>query len=189
MDCLDHGLLSNLKEFEGHSVLKKAALNVFVKMLTPKQIMKLKKQFEKIDTDHTGYINSQELYRAMTACNMEIPAQEIDTIITEVDYQGNKKINYSEFIAATIQTKEILNDSKLMILFKEFDVDNSGKITKPNLKEAFLKFERSLSIEELDEIMDKHDKAKDGEISYDEFKLMLFGDTKDTDSEEFENSD
>lgn len=177
MDVLDQGLLSNLKEFEGHSVLKKAALNVFVRMLKAKEVHDLKKQFEKLDKDHTGYINSQELHNAMNECQMSIPLQEIDKIIQEVDYQGNQKINYSEFIAATIQTKKILSDSKLRILFQEFDVDNSGKITKGNLEEAFyFKLQRKLSNEQIDEIYEKHDITKDGQISYDEFKIMMLGD-------------
>jgi len=31
----------------------------------------------------------------------------------EVDYAGNNKINYSEFIAATIDVKSVLTDERL----------------------------------------------------------------------------
>ena len=46
-----------------------------------------------------------------------------------MDYAGNGKINYSEFIAATIELKSVLTYEKLWTLFKYFDTDNSGIIT------------------------------------------------------------
>lgn len=80
----------------------------------------------------------------MKKSNLNVPVKEIDKIIGEIDYRGNKRINYSEFIAATFQTKRILNDSKLRILFREFDVDNSGYITKENMVQAFDKFDKKI---------------------------------------------
>lgn len=47
----------------------------------------------------------------------------------ELDEGGDKKINYSEFLAATISVKKILTEEKLMAIFKQFDTDGSGKIT------------------------------------------------------------
>lgn len=175
-DPLDIDMLKNLKEYEGQSLLKKAALSVFVKTLTAKQIGKLKEAFEKIDTDHTGYIDAEELSEAMKKSNLNVPAQEIDKIISEIDYRGNQQINYSEFIAATFSTKKILNDSKLQMLFKEFDIDNSGYITKENLVDAFEKFDKEISKEEIEKIIQTHDLANDGRISFKEFKVMMLGD-------------
>lgn len=37
-------------------------------------------------------------------------AMEIKQIIKELDYSGNHKINYSEFLAATISVKQFLTD-------------------------------------------------------------------------------
>ena len=42
---LDSEVIDNLKRFKGQSVLKKAALNVLVKMLGPKDIQRLREQF------------------------------------------------------------------------------------------------------------------------------------------------
>ena len=157
-------------------MLKKTAMSVLVKMLTAKEIGKLKQQFQAIDTDHTGYIDAQELSEAMKKSNLNVPAKEIDTIIAEIDYKGNKQINYSEFIAATLRTKRILNDSRLKVLFKEFDVDDSGYITKENMIEAFNRLDKTVSNKQIEEILDKHDQAQDGRISFEEFKYMMLGD-------------
>jgi Ca2+-binding EF-hand superfamily protein len=42
-------------------MLKKAALNVLVKMLGPKDIEKLREQFQKMDTDNSGFLEIKEL--------------------------------------------------------------------------------------------------------------------------------
>lgn len=156
-------------------MLKKTAMSVLVKLVTAKEIGQLKKQFEAIDTDFTGYIDAEELSEAMKKSNLKVPAQEIDKIISEIDYKGNKQINYSEFIAATLTTKKILNDSRLKVLFREFDVDNSGFITKDNLEEAFERLDKEVTKEEIEEVYAKHDHAKDGRISFQEFKIMMLG--------------
>jgi Ca2+-binding EF-hand superfamily protein len=66
----------------------------------------------------------------------------------------------------------------LQALFNQFDTDNSGVITKANIISAFEKRSHSITKEELDEIMSEHDIAKDGVISYSEFRL-LFLDAED----------
>jgi len=54
-----------------------------------------------------------------------------------IDYKGNSKLNYTEFIAATLSVKKVLTQEKLVALFKHFDVDDTDYITPENLKEAF----------------------------------------------------
>ena len=44
---------------------------------------------------------------------MEIPHEEIEKIINEVDYFGNGKINYTEFLVATLDVKAFMDDNKL----------------------------------------------------------------------------
>ncbi len=62
---------------------------------------------------------------------------KVKTIMENVDYQGNGKINYTEFLAATVPVELVLTDEKLLALFKHFDTDNSDFITPDNIREAF----------------------------------------------------
>ena len=94
--------MSRLKEFRGSSKLKRAALNVFVRMLSSKEIENLRIEFQKIDTDNSGTIELSELEEAVKNASLEITAQEIRAIMDELDYTEDKIINYSEFLAATI---------------------------------------------------------------------------------------
>ena len=43
--------------------------------------------------------------------------EELDRIVAEVDYRGDRLINYSEFLSATIQVKNILTEDRLHSIF------------------------------------------------------------------------
>jgi len=46
---------------------------------------------------------------------------------------GDGRINYSEFIAATMQSRIQIDKQVIWTTFKKFDVDGSGTITLENL--------------------------------------------------------
>jgi Ca2+-binding EF-hand superfamily protein len=64
---------------------------------------------------------------------LPLPEKDILKIIEEVDYFGNGKINYTEFLVATLDLKIILDNNKLKAVFQQFDSDNTGQITKDNI--------------------------------------------------------
>lgn len=172
---MDKQIVQRMQSYRGQSLLKKAAVNVLVKHLEAKQIETLKAEFEKIDTDCSGFIEVQELEKIIMDSDVQINPEEIQAIIKELDFAENKRINYSEFIAATINVSEYLTEERLQAIFNQFDIDNSGKITKDNMKQAFSKYGRDISEADIDDILQKHDLAGDQAISYDEFKKMILG--------------
>jgi len=48
---------------------------------------------------------------------MNMSNAEITEMIGQMDYHNNKMINYSEFLAATIDVKNFLTDSRLKAIF------------------------------------------------------------------------
>ena len=89
----------------------------------------------------------------MSKVNLNISEEEIEELISNLDYAKNGKINYTEFLGATIDVKTFLTDEKLDALFSTFDIEGSGKISADNIKVAFTKFGRAVKDEEVDEIM------------------------------------
>ena len=71
-------------------------------------------------------------------------------MISQMDYQGNQRINYSEFLAATIDVQNFLTDSKLKAIFQQFDTDNSGVITAENIMLAMQKLGKDLKLQEVE---------------------------------------
>ena len=104
-----------------------------------------------------------------------------------MDYYGNGKINYSEFLAATLSANDTITDEMLWQVFKTFDVDNTDFISQPNLIEAFKRLGRDYFVGEkqVKELIEIHDVAHDGKISFEEFKFM-FSDQKKPDVAEYD---
>jgi calmodulin len=48
------------------------------------------------------------------------------------------------------------------VLFKQFDIDGSGYITRENFKEAMEKFGREIDDDDIDIILELHDMKGDG---------------------------
>ena len=134
---------------------------------------RLKAQFEAIDADGSGLVTPQELANSMKECQMNVNQAQVDKIISEIDYFGNGKINYSEFLAATISMQSILTDEKLWSLFKTFDTDDTDFISFENLQEAFQRLGRSISDAELEAMLTQHDQDKNRRLSFDEFKAVF----------------
>ena len=99
-------------------------------------------QFQRIDRDGSGLINANELAQAMKELNIGVADGEIDKIIREIDYVGNGKINYTEFLSATLSIQETLSEEMLWRLFKKFDMDDTGFISTKNLQDAFKRLGR-----------------------------------------------
>lgn len=71
---LDKEVMDRLKKFRGSSTLKKATLNVLVKMLSSKEVEALRQEFQKIDTDNSGIIELQELEQALKNAKYDMSA-------------------------------------------------------------------------------------------------------------------
>ena len=61
---------------------------------------------------------------------VKLSEKDIEDIIFEIDDNGNGKINYSEFLAATVSLKQFMTEEKLWMMFKHFDVDDNNYISK-----------------------------------------------------------
>ena len=91
---------------------------MLVKMADSESIEGLRSEFQKLDKDGTGMISTDELKLAIKLNpSCDINEEQVDSIIDEVDYFGNHKINYTEFLVATLDVKNFLDDNKLQAIF------------------------------------------------------------------------
>ena len=92
-------------------------MNLLVKTASEKEVQDLRAQFQAIDKDGTGMIKASELHEILMQKRMNVSDQEIRDMIDQIDYHNNKRINYSEFLAATIDVRNFLTESRLKAVF------------------------------------------------------------------------
>ena len=102
--------------------------------------------------------------------------QELIEMISSVDDNGDKEIDFEEFLILMKSRTEIDPqdpEKELKDAFAVFDTDGSGSIDRKELKRLMKKLGQALTEAEVDAMMDEVDSNGDGEISYDEFKEMM----------------
>ena len=172
LSALNFDLRYFIDYFKG-SALKKMSLMFIASRLDENEIQNLKKAFEAFDKCKDGQISYEELKQGLLQLKASnINENEIVKLFKSIDVDQNGRIDYTEFLAATLQKINYLKKERLLETFCMFDKDNSGYITKEELIKA-LKAEKSQE-KEIEKYIMAVDKNKDGKIDYKEF-LELMG--------------
>jgi len=154
------------------SNMKKMSLMYIASRLDENEINNLKKVFSAFDKSKDGQISYEELRQGLIQLKSNrITEQDIYFLFQALDVDRNGKIDYTEFIAATLQRANYLRNDRLLEAFLNFDKDKSGKITKEELLEA-LKANKTQE-KEIEKYIKAVDKNKDGKIDYNEFLDLM----------------
>ena len=66
-----------------------------------------------------------------------------------MDFNNDGEINYSEFLAVTVDRRKAITEANMLFAFHHFDIDNTGFITVENLEECFRREGKHLKPEDL----------------------------------------
>jgi len=170
-------LMDNLKSFRSQNKLKKAALHVIASQLGESQIKALRETFMALDENSDGLLTVNEMKEGLQRCGLkEIPA-DLQQIMKDVDSDGSGVIDYTEFLAATLDKKVYMAEDVCWQAFRIFDRNGDGKIDKKEIA-AVLNSDSDVQEaagKDLAEIIQELDKNGDGEIDFQEFMAMMRG--------------
>lgn len=167
--------LSQLRSFGKMQQVQKAAMSCIATQLSGSQIEGLKKTFMSMDTNMDGTLSMAELEVGLKQTDLDLPKDMLETMKL-LDTDGSGAIDYTEFLAATLNKKYLSQEDTVWAAFKQFDRDGSGAIDRkelalvlgnPELRQEF-KIEDS-DVQAIDQMFDSMDKDGDGNISFDEF--------------------
>jgi calcium-dependent protein kinase len=154
------------------SPLKKVSLLFIASRLDENEIKDLKKVFEAFDKEKDGQISIDELQKGLLQLkSTRFNNEEILNLFKTIDVDKNGRIDYTEFLAATLQERNYLQKEKLYEAFCVFDKDNSGHISKKELMEV-LKTQKTQE-GEIEKYIKEADKNGDGVIDYKEFLYLM----------------
>jgi len=166
---------ANMKAYRGQNRLKKAALASIASRLAPDEVRQLRECFKALDTNNDGSISFHELRAQVYDLGKEDIGEELARILEDVDVDGSKRIDYTEFLASCMEKKRYRDEKVCWNAFRVFDKDNNGVISRQELKAVLTtqSVEQQLGSSSIEKIMTDCDRNLDGRISFEEFMSMM----------------
>jgi calcium-dependent protein kinase len=133
----------------------------------------LRETFLKLDKDKDGVLSKDDLLHgfANTIGNKVFLEAEIDKLLSQIDLNKNGVIDYSEFVTAASDFREMLTEENLKKCFNQLDLNGDSQIQFSELKELFI-----FNLEDEEEFKDLLSSLNleiDGQINYEEFKRIM----------------
>ena len=154
--------------------LKRTTLSFIASRIPEDHIESLRLAFSKIDKNGDGQLTLEELRDGLVEIpEIKLNENELINAINAMDANQNGLVDYSEFIAACLQSHNYLQESHLRGAFAYFDKDNSGSISKEELRMCLQSDDFTLTEEQIDELLAGVDANNDGEVDYQEFLEMM----------------
>ena len=171
---VDEEIIESLKQFQYQNIFQKEIRYYLAKLCSDKEIIKLKHAFLAIDKDNSGEIEYEEIPKIFNELNIKASDTELKNIFSSMDFHCDGKVNYSEFLAATISTINFNKEEKLWSAFKYFDTTDSGYITFDSVMDALNNSGVIIDEEGLTKTFNELQK-KGKKINFREFKAIALG--------------
>jgi calcium-dependent protein kinase len=159
-----------MAQFVQENRFKKAVLQFISSQFDiQKEESDLREIFKSLDTSGKGQLTRGVFTDKLIELYGENDGKEYaDQIFSNLDLDGSGQISYDEFLSAMISSKKIVTDERLEKAFKIFDKDNSGKLSVHEIINIFGGDEESWK-----KVIEQIDLNKDGEVDFNEFKIMM----------------
>lgn len=194
-------IVNNLTKFCSTTNFQKLIISVLSNLKVQQEELKLLKEaFLQMDTNCDGCLTLDELVNGLSKLSLfeilqthQLEHEEILSktyhskdsvgeddpyahILRHIDLDGDGRIDYNEFVQATINQKALLNEENVRRIFNMIDANSDGELTKEELKNFFspsMLNEKPEELQLLQEIMNEVDQDRDNLITYKEFNDAL----------------
>jgi calcium-dependent protein kinase len=173
LNQLDPKILEKLKSFNQPKQFTKVILDFMIKKLNTKEIEDLKKAFNILDEDKGGFIEYPELKKAFTYCHIDIKDDELQAVLSHCNPKWKERINYTSFIAAALDKKNLIDKDTLWETFKVFDTDQTGSISLVNIEKAIERTGKKKKIGAFEKMFEELGLKSDAKINFEQFCSII----------------
>jgi len=166
----EDNIAESLSEYARCSKLRKIALMIVAHRSDYEALRDLREAFRAIDTNDEGFLNFGELQVVLRRAGYD--DETVRQVFDAVDHDGTGRISYTEFIAACLEGSSLVQEDQLVEAFDRLDADDSGYISRENLKEIL---GNQFSPQLVDEMIKEGDYKNTGHIDLEEFIALMRG--------------
>jgi calcium-dependent protein kinase len=174
---LDSSFVDKLRHFRSQNKFVKAALHVIAQQLSEAQIKGLRDTFLSLDENSDGMLSLTEMKEGLSRAGLAVLPNDMKEIMDGVDADGSGVIDYTEFLAATLEQRQYLQEDVCWTAFRVFDLNGDGKVSKEELKTMLRSgsAEEVMDVDACADVLKEVDKNGDGAVDFQEFMGMLRG--------------
>merc|ERR1712019_243088 len=129
-------MVDNLRGFRSQNKLKKAALHTIANQLNEDQIKALRETFMALDGNGGGKLTVNEMKEGIQKAGLKEIPPDLQQIMEDVDSDGSGVIDYTEFLAATLDKRVYMKEDVCWSAFRVFDRNGDGKISPEELRQV-----------------------------------------------------
>jgi len=167
-------MLHNCIKYSAKSPFHQIAMKYAAYNLDDRQLGGLPEAFMAMDRNGDGKLSREDLRQFMVdMLPADVDRGELNDLFEKMDFDGSGSLEYTEFLAATMRPLDSLSKEvkeACAAAFKTLDIDGTGSISIPELRESLLQHQTS---EEIVRAFKDVDKNGDGTIDLEEFENML----------------
>ena len=139
--------------------------------ISTEQIQELRDHFHVFDLNGSGWIEEDDLKRALELLGKPKDDYEVRKLLQSIDLEGDGRISFDEYTEWNRQL--FIDDMKQK--FEEIDLDHNGALDKNELREFANHWAdyHGVTEEELDQLMYEMDINQEGTINLEEFIIGM----------------
>jgi len=164
-------LQRRLQAYKRFGPLKKMSLLCVALHLDHEGVAELRRLFSKIDRNHDGMIQTEELQEVLQA-----PEEECNILFQELDQTGSGFVSYSEFMAAMMERSCFLDASLMHEAWMLLDQNDTGSICTADLERLLGTF---IGKDKIEDMIKEADFDADGFVTKEEWMHVMLGTTPD----------
>ncbi|CAK0843179.1 unnamed protein product [Prorocentrum cordatum] len=170
--CAD--AVRNLQRFTHMNKLQQEALHLVARRMDDQKMEQLRQIFVKFDTKGNGTLNLLDLKACLAEAGVT-DTETVQSLAQALDADNSGFIDYTEFLAASLDHRRASQEAVCWSAFRTFDQDDDGKISRKELREVLQArdTEHHLDEETINTILKDVDVDGDGFIDFNEFMKML----------------
>jgi len=163
----DGKVTSRLCKFGTLSLFEKVILTISAHEALSQEVESLTTKFMELDKAGNGSLTRDEVKAGLEAAGQQMTDSHLDAVFESVDANGSGQIQYTEWLAATMQPSLVRSDDLIKKVFAFLDLDGKGFIDRDELTKV-------LGQEDLVvEVLKNFDTSGDGMISLEEFGQVM----------------